>query len=686
MPRQRSLTLLCALVVIMPCGAIALIANATIYPILAGGFLLAAIANPRPLTATTRAIAYSLTIAALFAYIINLVAPINSDRFFFPLIEYLFPFTICMAVCLTFLQPSQVRLSLIVMFSALAMMIEGSCITNPHDSPTAHFGPLWRNRFWIYGIFVILQTICLVPLLLQTQRFGLYRCALPQTQPRRQRLTFLYSLGLVACFAIVGAQLTLHAERILEPTFRRILNFYFELYQPRVVFDGSVDLNRKNSPFVAQQSQRIMLRAVSEQAPGYLRGRVYEDYAEGTWKGIERADRLHAEHDEDLASIRFERETSPDTARTIDIHPARRFYSDVLLACGPARSVELIADSVSTNRNGELQPQAWDRGGSYSMHLPEQEGQAFYGPKMTGEELYLKVPLDVQLPLASYAAAQFPAFLRPRQRVAAVETHLQEACEYELGINLPGTRDPVLEFLLEERRGHCELYATTAVMLLRVQGIPARYVTGFVCMERHPLEGCYISRLGDCHAWAEAWLADEQRWVLVEATPPSGLPDSHSRAGFFAKLFEMPRTAWQKLYSNIKRGHFAVAVLAFFADIGGMIAQLFWGSLWMVGWGILIVLGVLAGLWWRRRHPPEAPIYRQFHAVLRELERRLQKLGVDRPANATVATLANTARELRTPQAEHLADLLLRYQQLRFQPELSLADLDGLRSEIRDCN
>jgi hypothetical protein len=137
------------------------------------------------------------------------------------------------------------------------------------------------------------------------------------------------------------------------------------------------------------------------------------------------------------------------------------------------------------------------------------------------------------------------------------------------------------------------------------------------------------------------------------------------------------------LFANIKRGHFAAAVLALFADLGRILAALFWSGPWYLGWGTVLLLGLLTWVWWRRRHPPLAPVYRQFHTVLGEIEKRLHKLGVSRQPNGTVTMLANSARQLRTPQAEQLADLLLRYQTLRFQPDLRAADLEKLRNEVR---
>jgi protein-glutamine gamma-glutamyltransferase len=68
---------------------------------------------------------------------------------------------------------------------------------------------------------------------------------------------------------------------------------------------------------------------------------------------------------------------------------------------------------------------------------------------------------------------------------------------------LPGP-DPVDAFLFDERRGFCEHYASSFVVLLRAAGIPARVVTGYQGGEINPTGGYLIVRQSDAHAWAEA--------------------------------------------------------------------------------------------------------------------------------------------------------------------------------------
>ena len=75
--------------------------------------------------------------------------------------------------------------------------------------------------------------------------------------------------------------------------------------------------------------------------------------------------------------------------------------------------------------------------------------------------------------------------------------------------------DFVLHFL-EEKRGFCVHFATAGAMLLRMQGIPARYVSGYVAaLDR---QGWGAVRDSDAHAWVEIYL-DGYGWYPVEMTP-----------------------------------------------------------------------------------------------------------------------------------------------------------------------
>ncbi|MBN1379388.1 MAG: DUF3488 domain-containing transglutaminase family protein [Gammaproteobacteria bacterium] len=84
-------------------------------------------------------------------------------------------------------------------------------------------------------------------------------------------------------------------------------------------------------------------------------------------------------------------------------------------------------------------------------------------------------------------------------------------------------RPPILgqnivdEFLFDTRRGFCEHFAGSFVVLMRAAGIPARVVTGYQGGELNPIGDYMLVRQADAHAWAEVWLVD-QGWVRIDPT------------------------------------------------------------------------------------------------------------------------------------------------------------------------
>ena len=74
-------------------------------------------------------------------------------------------------------------------------------------------------------------------------------------------------------------------------------------------------------------------------------------------------------------------------------------------------------------------------------------------------------------------------------------------------------------FLFESREGYCVHFATAMVMLLRAQGIPARYCEGYLCrFAEQDADGNEIVSSADGHAWAEAYM-EGFGWVPMEPTP-----------------------------------------------------------------------------------------------------------------------------------------------------------------------
>jgi protein-glutamine gamma-glutamyltransferase len=73
------------------------------------------------------------------------------------------------------------------------------------------------------------------------------------------------------------------------------------------------------------------------------------------------------------------------------------------------------------------------------------------------------------------------------------------------------------EFLFRRRVGFCEHYAATFATMMRLAGIPARVVVGYLGGEYNDLGRFFLVRQSDTHAWCEVWLPDNG-WTRVDPT------------------------------------------------------------------------------------------------------------------------------------------------------------------------
>ncbi len=77
--------------------------------------------------------------------------------------------------------------------------------------------------------------------------------------------------------------------------------------------------------------------------------------------------------------------------------------------------------------------------------------------------------------------------------------------------------DAVDEFWFDRKLGFCEHYAAAFVVALRAMDVPARVVTGYMGTDFAPVDGYWIVRNSNAHAWAEYWQAG-RGWVRVDPT------------------------------------------------------------------------------------------------------------------------------------------------------------------------
>lgn len=86
------------------------------------------------------------------------------------------------------------------------------------------------------------------------------------------------------------------------------------------------------------------------------------------------------------------------------------------------------------------------------------------------------------------------------------------------GISSDEDVDPIVRFLYEFRRGHCELFAGAMTLLCQSLNIPTRMVVGFRCDsdDFNALGGFYQVKQSNAHAWVEVFA--DRKWNTFDPT------------------------------------------------------------------------------------------------------------------------------------------------------------------------
>lgn len=115
---------------------------------------------------------------------------------------------------------------------------------------------------------------------------------------------------------------------------------------------------------------------------------------------------------------------------------------------------------------------------------------------------------------------------------AAMVRHLQNTFTYTLDLTdaarIEG--DPMVAFLYDLKRGHCEYFAGAMTLMCQSLGIPARMVIGFRCDEYNAIGHYYGVQQNHAHAWVEVRLGEaveNAEWITFD--PTTGRLDNTQR-------------------------------------------------------------------------------------------------------------------------------------------------------------
>lgn len=136
-------------------------------------------------------------------------------------------------------------------------------------------------------------------------------------------------------------------------------------------------------------------------------------------------------------------------------------------------------------------------------------------------------------------------------KAKAIEAYLKINYAYTLDPKKGAGETPLDDFLFYAKEGYCEHFATSMTLMLRLAGIPARLVTGFLPGQWNNLGDYFIVRQSDAHSWVEALINynGKQSWVTFDPTPPAGIAPFEKQSKFFLYL-DLIKWRWSRYVVN----------------------------------------------------------------------------------------------------------------------------------------
>ncbi|OWK46375.1 transglutaminaseTgpA domain-containing protein [Fimbriiglobus ruber] len=241
----------------------------------------------------------------------------------------------------------------------------------------------------------------------------------------------------------------------------------------------------------------------------------------------------------------------------------------------------------------------------------------------TREMLRTRAQTDDRLRAAIARAADrnpFEVVPEDYELIARVcEAHLAHAGGYSYTLKLrrdDRDMDPIEEFLLKTKTGHCERFAAGLALMLRTVGVPAVYVLGYKGFDTDG-DGTYLIRQEHAHAWVEVLVRRPAppdyifhprtelipgapryvwHWLSVDPNPASEeVETDHGMGDWFSTVRATGAAFFLDFIVgyNPDRRKEAAAAIGDLSSRGGTVAILVLG---------IVILGS-AGRWvWKNRH------------------------------------------------------------------------------------
>ena len=273
-----------------------------------------------------------------------------------------------------------------------------------------------------------------------------------------------------------------------------------------------------------RQGQETAIRVLSEHQPGYLRGRACDTYSAPDSRWLTTSADAPVVADAVLAGVRERdpqgraaillRRPASSNYERMDIWPVSDMGAVVFTRLD-ASDVAVDAQRIEVDADINVLAPDMDPALSYALSA----GPPVAFPRASLDQVSADTPLDergfqrltavpetIDPRIRELARSLFEGLTTTEEKIAAVVRYFRGNYTYQFGISVPPNEDPLTYFLIERPPAHCEYFASGAVILLRLGGIPARYVTGYVVHERNDIGDFWFARNRVSHACGEAYI------------------------------------------------------------------------------------------------------------------------------------------------------------------------------------
>ena len=201
----------------------------------------------------------------------------------------------------------------------------------------------------------------------------------------------------------------------------------------------------------------------------------------------------------------------------------------------------------------------------------------------------------------------------PMQKARSIEQRLISGFSYNLGAN--PDKEEWVSYFARKRQGYCIHFATVMVVVLRLNGIPARLVGGF--LGRTYYEGRFWISNEDAHAWVEAYFPGKG-WLRFDPTPPQD--DYLQGLNFWQRMVYHIRAWWFKNIINFSRFH----QINIYHYLRRQLSKLLSYSHYLISGCLLVAFGWLCRRWRHRRRKQRLSRWRwhPFADIFRDKSRR----------------------------------------------------------------